>query len=800
MALDKIKKFLDEVKTDVDDPRFFSRIFSLLSKNRLKKEHIYECLSEEYDDLSRRLERSKIQEAVAARNVLRVRKLANLLINEKGELQSPLVAEAIKALKQTFYSLGPERQHDIKRQEHLLKVLQILQSSKEAVKLLNSISKPLNLRQADVVIKDTLQLTSKEVITDAHAKRAALSAWMTYLRQNVGSCFATAPAIIIHDDEPLQFLIDIRDLLSTGRLKRTFEGVEYNVPLSITSGAGDLKKNFILNLQEEDGIEIWLSPGIKDAFLAMGIFGEELSKKEQYIKVKEIIFSVFQGPAVVVNVEEILKKVLKARLGTASFSTRLEAGEKAFKALADNALLKSWEFTLASFAETKAEFTKWNLYSSLGLGSQEKGGIGFCLYEVLQKRLHISNEKVRELQEEYETKYSHLKYLEARLQRASEKEAEWLKIDYKTKLYEFQTIEDIRDKERQKGQRLANLYNELINEYYNLFPQYFQEVYDADMHEIALGPYDDSPAGFRLLYKHGRSNTSQWSYIHTPQEFISALNSFFLASETEFTYKEEFAGLEAEITEIITSIVTHIKTDEFIESAFYRIASVHNTSPIKNPLENLEKIDKKPWAYTSGGTMGSLVSCYFGLREKPREVLRWVENPMELLVFLLDTLKQIPFKAMEDLAKEGVTSLLMHSPTHAFLLKPYYKRFYEAWQNETFTYTYARDTLVKPMQYALETIFLDEGMMSFLVEKLSHSVPKEYRYYFKKNFERLYGTMLPYEFRKHLVETMAETGKKPLLSADEIDSFLFSTLPLFPIYQMRERLENILERDSGIKR
>ncbi len=840
MSSEKIEKILETFKTPVDDPRFFRRIFTQVAKQRKTQgiDEITKACSEEYDDLSRRLDRSKVQESCAVRNVLRTRLIATLLIDDKGEIQIPLVEEVIQKLKAHLYSMGPERQHDSYRQEHILQVLQILLQNKEAMRLLKHMSKPHQHRQADQVIRETLQLPPNTPITDAHARRAVLAAWMCYLRQNVGSCFATAPAIIVHDEQALLFLTDMNELFGTGRLKRTFGGIEYSVPLSISWGAGDLKKNFIFKPEaENNSSEIWLSPGLIAALESMELISAEWPLKQKIEWAKETILRLIPEKETILNVEMLLQKILMNHLGLteqelrdydnrpqeafqsnlmllsasapqtmggknqlcANYYLLLEKGENAFKAMADNALLKCWEFTLASFAETKAEFTRWNLYSSLGMGAQEKGGIGFCIYEILQRRLDINNQKVRELQLEYETMYSQVKYLEARMKRAStEKEVEWLKIDYKTKTYEFYLLEELRDKEQEKGQRIARLHDVLIDAYYHLFPQYFQEVYDADMHEVNVGPYDDSPAGFRLLYKYGRANTSQWTYIYTPQEFISSLNSFFIATEVELASRDEFQGLQQELTEIVTAIVNHIKTKEFLETAFYRMAAVHHTAAIQDPLNHLDQIEKKPWAYTSGGTMGSLVSCYFRLEQKPTEIARWVENPMELLVFFLDTLKQIPPKLIQDFFKENRKSMLMHSPTHAFLLKPRDPEFYEGWQSEAFTYTWVRDQWVKSRQRYLDMIVMDEGMMNDLIQKLLLLVPDDFKYYFRKVFERIHGTMTPVEFRQHLVDTMEhDPGLRRrgmnALSPDDIDSLLFELLPLFPFYQMSARLETLFK-------
>ena len=80
--------------------------------------------------------------------------------------------------------------------------------------------------------------------------------------------------------------------------------------------------------------------------------------------------------------------------------------------------------------------------------------------------------------------------------------------------------------------------------------------------------------------------------------------------------------------------------------------------------------------------MSTLVSAYFRREEKPTEVARWVENETELLAFCIDTIKQLPQETSNLYLKNRDRSMLIHSPTHAFLLKPGY--FSEAWTNDMF--------------------------------------------------------------------------------------------------------------------
>lgn len=842
MNLEKINEILNSIKISLNDSHSYSRIFTSLVKEQKKglskefDDYKKFCI-EEYHALSRRIDKSGIQEGVSVRNVLKTRRLSTFLINDKGELNLAILPNVIQFLTQHLYSLGPERHHDAIRQEHILKVLKLLQENKELLQLFKSISKPFSHQFADQVIRDTLTLPENTSITDAHTRRAVLSAWLCYLRQNVGSCFATAPAILVHGEQPAQFLKDINEILSTGRLRRTYEGAEYSVPLSTSWGSGDLKRIILLSKTFVEERPIWLSPGILEAFEASGLISTKLSLKERLKENKNLITNYLKSlpgtyPFVTISIEELLKGIILNHLGIheqdledflnrpqnmiqgnlmmstphsriggkgeacSTFFYLFGKAQNAFKALADNALLKSWEFTLASFAEVKSGFTRWNLYSSLGLGSNEKGGIGECLYNIIKEKLDNENEKIKSIQFEYEQVYANIKYLEARIRNASEQEIQWLKAEYQSRTNQFRSLEEMREQMSFKASRLANLFSDLIKIYDELFPLYFQEIYDADMHDVALGPYDDSPAGFRLIFKHGRRNTAQWTRIYSPHDFVDALVNFFTITEYEIAFSDLIQGLETVFSEIVTEVVNHLKTKEFLETAFHRMAKAHHVPVIKNPLENLDKIEKKPWVYTSGGTMETLVSCYYRRLQKPSELSRWVESPLELLVFLVDTVKQIPSKVMEEYIINPNKSMLMSSPTHAFLFKPGLKPFRDLWNTDAFTYTWVRDQIVIPMQRFIEEISLDVDMMHFLIQEIQKKIPKNYQHYFQKSFSHLYGVMNPIEFREHIAnKSFQDRGfrfaGKSIFSLDELDHSLYSLLPLFPKHELEEKVKNI---------
>lgn len=240
-----------EISTPIDAPKFLASVFTKFAKKRKTAfskcaDNIKRVCAEEYDEISRRVDRSRLQDSCSVRNVMRTRRLANLLINDKGDLNIDALPALIACLKERQYSLGPDRQNDAEREQHILEVVQALKDNTQLQRMIKFINKPYQHRIADQIIRDTLQLPRNTPVTDALARRAVLSAWMCYLRQNVGSCFATAPAIIVHNEQPDVLLSDLNEILSTGRLKRTFGGVEYAVPLSMSWGAGDLKRPILL--------------------------------------------------------------------------------------------------------------------------------------------------------------------------------------------------------------------------------------------------------------------------------------------------------------------------------------------------------------------------------------------------------------------------------------------------------------------------------------------------------------------------------------------------------------------------
>lgn len=842
MSLEKVREILSSIKVPLEHRLFYPRVHLLISKSFKKeysdKEGAVQALAEEFNEISFHLDKTAVQESCSFRNNERSRYLAKHLISQDGKLNRKRLEETFAFLKRHLYSLGPGRYHDSCRQEHILKVLKLLLKDKEYERLLQRVSRPFN-KGAEKIIRETLGVPREERLTDAHARQAVLAAWMAYLRQNVGSCFATAPAIIIQGEQDERFLRDLAEMLSTERIKRTFGGVEYSVPMSGSWGVGDLKKPFVLNSETPIG----KSYGFILAFEAAGLLSKNLPNKRKIVEAQSYIFSAFylqgqRGGSLVVTPEQVIQRVLlkhnkltekdleelggetsgRAFLGWMGkvskggrggsykrFYEQFELAKVAFKNLTDNALLKSWEFTIASFAETKAIFSRWNLYSSLGLAPEDKDGIGSCLFEQLKEKLEKANTLVHEMNEKYESYFQQVKYIEAKMSRAaSDDELRYLKVEYQTLVSEMNFYLEGRERAHFFAHRWANLFNFLIEQYDSKFKEYFQEVYDADMHDVTSDPYDDSPAGFRLVYKHGRASTSAWTQIRGHEKFIDCLAEFFSITEREITALPEMKGIEQDFGEIVTRVVSHVRTRAFLESSLFRMAAAHGGHMVKNPLENLDKIDKKPWVYTSGGTMNHLVSCYYCREDLPATDSRWVESEEELLAFFLDVMKGMPDKTAEKFLANPEKSMLVHSPTHAFVLKPGRSPFKEGWLNKDYTYTWIRDAIVIPRQHFIKSIDLSPLMMEELAEELSRRLSEPYRHRFKQVFNRFSGVKGVEDFRRDLLEAMhfergLHIGDKFVFEEWELDSFFYEMLPMRLGHEIKPAIQEIFSLLSGLE-
>jgi hypothetical protein len=680
------------------------------------------------------MDHSGIQDSYCFRAVSLARVLAEVLVDDKGQFHPFL-----RPLPHFYYPAGTS---DESIWQHQSKFLRRWNANAEFIKKFRKFSLPLFHKKAEEMVRATLLLSPTAPLSDTHVRRAAICACLTPLRQSVGSCFATAPAILVQGHYLDLFIEDLYELLTVGRLRRVVEGVQYTVPLSLTFGVGDLRKII------DPSLEFWASPGLIAALETAQLIPLQAPFQQKIERAKDALLPLY-CPSM--TVQQLLKKAIH--------SSKLEEACISFKSMADNALLKAWEFTLASFSDIKMEFSAWNLNWSVGLNPQEKGGIGAALYEALDTKLQEANEKVTEYYLAAQEAFDQLKATERIMKQAStEAEIRRLRAERQARMHHLRICEELRDEFQLKAKVYTESFSFLIRQYAMKFQEYFQEIYDAEMPEMFKGPYEDRMAGFRLVFKHGRSDSSLWTLIHNSSQFIQALVEFFTLIEHPLTHTCQTTVEKKIIEEMTTVVIQHVQSKQFIQAV----------------MAQAEASNRLPWAYLSGGSINQLVPLYFRTATLQRES-REIQDELDLFVFLLETLKSLPSQLTQRFLEDPTMSLLMESPTHVFSLLPGLPLFKKGWADEGFTYTWVRDQFLLPGKEFYSSMQLSPDEQRELMRRLS-----------------IKGDVSS----SATIEMFC--AKCPQIPEKDLAAFLYRTLPLVPAAHCKAVLQKLLENDYPV--
>lgn len=664
-------------------------------------------------------------------------------------------------------------------------------------------------------------LYSSSGITLRDARCAVLSAWMCYLRQNVGSCFASAPAIVVQQYQPNYFLSDIKQLLGQRGISRVIEGQEFTVPISQSQGDGVFFNTFSEKELKQSPVVRWVCQEVFQCSRVPMTVWRRLFSQTGTASLAKLFQGLIQHQS---QQQSHNKKVPShadvSRLAQLTTSVEQVSGLSCPKLLAlregiarlsDHPLLKIWEFSLASFSETRQQFCRWNLYMSLGMDKSQEGGIGEYLYDALNSKLEEANRETQKVTEELEPLRDRVNYAVSRLNTASsESQMSWLQADYRNVKAEYEAMDRQHIALRSKAQKLAHLYSGLLDCYDNLFPKYFQEVYDPSLGGQLLEQekgafdfqYEDRPAGFRLLFKNGSTSLSRWQGIYSGKEYIDALTTFFRVSELEISDQQEFKGIEKELSEVVTGLMLHIRSDHFLKLSFKRLLKEKGIVDPPVELHLLENSLTTPWCFVSGGTMNALVSHYYG-RLDEASITRFTPYRCdELWVFLIDTLRAVPGWLREKMDKSPGIPLLMHSGDHAFTLRGNYYPFCKSWNVSQYPYTWIRDDFISPQQelYSQITLSMEQQEALFIHVARRWPQARGHKLFSLKKIEKT-AVGAPFNSRARITE-FSQVTKNILLTHSEpprlekaleavISSVLWENVPFLDTGDAIDRTEQL---------
>ncbi|MFJ1509395.1 hypothetical protein [Chlamydia crocodili] len=799
----------------------------------LKQKHneLEEIFCSEDNDLFRAYQTTSLQSPLAAKNLTIARNAARYILAENGEIDIAKVVKAIEHLTKCLYPLGPHRHNEAKPREHLLKMLQAIKQESEIKERIKKLFVP-SYKSIQDLIRNTLALPHEIALTPIHARQAALTAMFCYLRQDVGSCFATAFAIVIHQEYPTLFIKDIDDLLTSGKLTRIIGTREVSVPINLSGCIGELFKPLrILDLYPDPVAKLSASPGLQRAFEAAGIVDtlDDPQVRVQQILAHEYLLNKLQHVDDIITANEVIQSTLlhhyqitassvrstlfqegfyskeqvffsienSHKLSQTqrvySYLTAYEQAKSAFIGDTQNPLLKSWEYTLATLADSNDSSTLNHIRVALGWNHDDSDSLAHIIQTFVEEEVDNARDLIQQCEQTYNEARAQLEYIESRMRNPlNEQDNKILLMDHLRFRQELNKALYDWDTAQEKAKKLFALPNFLLSFYTKIIPQYFRSSYDAFIQEFSH-LYADSPAGFRILFTHGRSHPNTWSAIYSINEFISSLSEFFSSTEVELLGKHGVLGLEKETSALIHRIISSLHKNSFQEAAITRILEGYNL-PIPQPvLNNLDKISHTPWVYVSGGTVETLLKDYFENSEELTHIEKHPENAHELAAFFSDALKDLP-SAIKSYLEDGSHSLIASSPTHVFSIIAGSPLFREAWNNDWYSYTWLRDVWVKNHQdFLADTVLNQQGIYTFIERFCTKYSLEKFTYDFH-DFCSDHSLLLPELYEKasrFLQETLPRSKNIFLLYQRRLAHQIVQDIPYTSDQQLPEVLDNV---------
>lgn len=556
--------------------------------------------------------------------------ISEYLLDEKGVFLTEKALDLQKNLSLPVGSLF-EKIH----QAHIKNVLNLLAHDPTKTVRFRQLSLPLANQYVESLIRWTLLKKETELLEKKDLATALLASVLTLLRQNVGSCFAAAPIMHMQLENPLFLLEDLYHLMTKGFLKRVLDGEEIQSPMSIKTGKFDLLQKVSSYAQKDPILQKILPSGFS-------------------IKAGESLFSLLQ---------------------------KREQSEF-FKGYSQSLLLKCYEFTAASFADWKVDFYKWNLYKTLGLDPKNLEGIGGLLFQKLKEDLDQENEKIMGFQEEMQEDENRIRTLERLFEQSSSMDQlKRYKREMQSAVYHMHTLESMQSNSVKRAEYLSQLFKNIINSLLDLFPQYFQEVFDPDMVDDKIIDAD-SMAGFRLLYKFGRQEPSLWKMVENEKDYIFVLETFF--KDIELSLIDRVVGNKLEerthLENLINDILEKIREPDFVQQAYKRT----------------EDPKKTPWSYSAGGSLEHFMQSFCETNRDFSKKVFYPEDPLDFCCQLIEFMKDIPWKSAKSFIDVFYKSFLMSNKVHAFRLLPGLPIFKKAWESRQNTYTFVRDNWIEP--------------------------------------------------------------------------------------------------------
>ncbi|HYD63728.1 MAG TPA: hypothetical protein VEC35_25460 [Noviherbaspirillum sp.] len=315
------------------------------------------------------------ERSIFIREVDFARQAAKYVVDSTGQLNHDHINDLIKALEDTQGSLRLASSH----RTNALRTLRKLRDSEEFAARLESICENGPPEEpAAGVVRGTLNLDPSTSVDDICARRAVVTALLGNLHQHeVGSCFATAVAITLHKECPEQVVLDMKCLLEENKMTFRDGDTTIDIPLNslVSHHPFEIERKVRADgtcygiFGQKTGFKpykVHQGPGMHACLVALRI-PEHRMEATVSAALKNLRKA--GHPLHRISNRQILEQIAWDTHGSLSYNQRMARVRGIYWETANIQLLRTWEYTLAAFAELNNGPYSNQLQNSLLSGS-----------------------------------------------------------------------------------------------------------------------------------------------------------------------------------------------------------------------------------------------------------------------------------------------------------------------------------------------------------------------------------------------------------------------------------------------
>lgn len=647
--------------------------------------------------------------------------IAEHIVNDDGSINIGLIQPLVNA-----FTEGDEAHRN-----HKINLIYGLSTLARCPRLRNKLAKVCAPSQEDApgakLVRQTLLLPPGHKVSDVDAKKAAISAIASHLRQGpVGSCFATYLGIQLLLSRLGRCLDDFSCLIADGKLTRSVDGKKESFPylMKTSQRATGEKITFDCKgrLTGKGYFPLFNAPGIQAALMTAGVRSSAVEEV-----VTATCSKYFKNPTTTssetVSVRHFLEKLaeeIHGRMPAPKPKLKRLKNDMifAFGSQVNHPILRVWENAIAGMSECRID--------------------GIMKSTVIGTTLLISN------------------YIVGQMLGG-----------------------------RQDLQQLTVLgIGSILLDRMRL-------QYDPCLEATEVARDGHSTSGAFVLYDtRGKAELADWKRVDTPEKWQRFVNSVISESVTTIRPLIKTRGNPVDAKPYRTAaekMAAFSRLDDFSKICVQLMPG----KKIKDPLANYEKLKFTPWVCKIGNNSHETMRVYLERNDIPDPEVFQPMHAEHLLTTLIDMGKENLEEVQKMFNRNPYHLVPVMTPgCHAFNLTLGEQSMRKAWENKEYTSKWVEDNVKAPGRKVAQTVVSDDcikDIRKFVVEKVISKDKKKPKLYEEKcaKFNALMDKMpknLWYsDFRNRVLTYIQQAEgpyqRDPQLLARKVDTQLFRSLP-----------------------